>query len=586
MQLLPVNIIRFVAIAFTALSVLASHSRVFAAPLKSHIDSVDELTYGVVLYDYFQRNYFNALIEYEYSYYQGNPHATQAEGQVLKGGMMLSYGMPEASQKLFSELLDKTTTEDVSNRAWYYLAKIYYNKSEFEGATDSLNRVQGTVPKDIYFDYHYLLTLIGNDQASLDIQSLTEKNLSDYLPGYPYLLFNLAVKNLKVGNRDTAINYLVDVTQYASISHELSVLADRALNGLAQIALEDGVLSSAWKHLAGIKTTGLYSNRALLAYAWSAIKMQRYQDAIPALKLLNERSIAIPEVQETKVLIAHLYEKQGLDNKALQANKQAEKEFTQGMAQVEEARQIINGLDVPREFINNIDAIMAKSDWYASNPSIDYQKLTPFLLDLMSSHAFSEVLKELADLYSIRDNLNYWLERSREHTVVLNNASNRNYDASLREFVQKSAALKENLANKKAELELLTLSLSLKDQKRMQALLKSTRKEINLLNNKITQLNTLESAYTQPGHYQNLVSDNHRKLELQLAKTEKYISALEPVMRRMVNIELDKHESRMHYYWAQSRLAKARLYDKRLLKLEKSPLAKNSVEPLKGSIQK
>ena len=61
----------------------------------------------------------------------------------------------------------------------------------------------------------------------------------------------------------------------------------------------------------------------------------------------------------------------------------------------------------------------------------------------------------------------------------------------------------------------------------------------------------------------------------QLNKTNSYIERLEPIMRKLVNAELDKHENRIRYYWAQSRLAKARLYDRKLLLLEQNQTVNN-----------
>ncbi len=568
-----------------ALGLVCVMNRVYAAPLDSHVKSLPELEYGTVLYDYFQKNYFSALVEYEYSFYSNNPLALQSSGRVLKGGMMLSYGMPSASQQLFNALLDGTASQAVSNRAWYYLAKIYYNKSEFGNANDSLNRVRGEIPADIYFDYYYLSTLIGNQKPLNDLSQSKKNSLSKYLPGYPYLLFNIAIGHLKSGDVGLAVDYLKKTAEYTNQSEELSVLSDRARNGLAQLALESGQLAEAWSHLTGIRTTGLYSNRALLAYAWSAIKSERYNDAIPALKILNERSIAIPEVQETKVLLAHLYEKQGAPRKALQSNISAEKEFKIGIEKVEDARKIIDGLDVPREFINNIEAIMAKSDWYASTPSIDYQKLTPFLIDLMASNAFSEVLRELADLYTVRDNLNYWLGRSNEHSVILESANQKNFDKELSNFFMKSEQFKNKFSEKKSELRLYTLTLDEKDQARMTALLETTEKELSLLENKVSKLTTLDSAYKQPKSYKALVEKNHERLSQQLVKTESYIDALEPIMRKLVNAELDKHEKRIRYYWAQSRLAKARLYDKELLSLEQPPTISDASGKIKNKVE-
>ena len=59
------------------------------------------------------------------------------------------------------------------------------------------------------------------------------------------------------------------------------------------------------------------------------------------------------------------------------------------------------------------------------------------------------------------------------------------------------------------------------------------------------------------------------------------------VIRKLVNIELDKHESRIRYYWAQSRLAKARLYDATLTTLDKAQERVQSVrEPSDKSDKK
>jgi hypothetical protein len=543
-------------------------TKVNAAPVKSHVKSVSELEYGVVLYDYFQGDYFLALVEHEYSTALSNPLALAPTGQVLKGGMMLSYGMPEPSQKLFNVLLDDNSTQEVRNRAWYYLAKIYYNKSEFENARQSIHKVSGKIPENIFFDYYYLATLVGYQEPIKQLDSTVESDLASFLPGYPYLLFNIGIGHLQNGKVSDAVDYLTKVSTFSAEDEELTVLSDRAKNGLAQLSLQTGKYDDAWTYLNQIRTTGLYSNRALLAYAWSAIQRKAFTDAIPALKLLNERSITIPEVQETKVLLSHLYEEKGQLKRALQSNIDAEKAFSNGLNQVKTARNIIDGLDVPREFIKNLEAIMDKSDWYAKTASVDYEKLTPFLIDLMSSNAFNEVLKELADLYTIRDNLNYWIERTNEHRVILDNAGKKDFNQELAVFIDKSESIKNQLIEKKAELKLYTLTLAEKDQDRMTALLDTTNEELAFLDNKILNLQKIDSAYKQPQHYKPMVADHHQRLHHQLQKTNSHILALEPVMRKLVNAELDKHEKRMRYYWAQSKLAKARLYDLQLLSLE------------------
>src|SRR5690606_24988759 len=60
------------------------------------------------------------------------------------------------------------------------------------------------------------------------------------------------------------------------------------------------------------------------------------------------------------------------------------------------------------------------------------------------------------------------------------------------------------------------------------------------------------------------------RVEQELAATNGLIRALENRMRAVIQAELDRHEERIRYYWAQARLGKARLYDKALINLEES----------------
>lgn len=84
------------------------------------------------------------------------------------------------------------------------------------------------------------------------------------------------------------------------------------------------------------------------------------------------------------------------------------------------------------------------------------------------------------------------------------------------------------------------------------------------------QMAQVESVYQHPADYESQVQQKHKEIEEKLEKTRAYIARLEPVMRDIVNKELNKHEDRMGYYLAQSRLAKARLYDSTLLELERA----------------
>lgn len=566
-----------VGVAASMVLMLGHAGSAHAKKIKSHIKSRDHLEYSVVFFELFQKDYFSALVENAYAIEHNNPLAREERGEVLKGGMMLSYGMADESKAIFDRLLNANAKEEIRNRAWYYLAKYYYNKSDVANAANALNRISGEIPDDLHFDYHYLATLVRSS-GNHNVPGVKEPNIAKLLqtyPNYPYLQFNTAIGQLRKGEIIDAVDNLEKISGYAGEDEEFLVLADRSKLGLAQIAIRMGRFDQAWEYLQAVRTTGLYSNRAMLAYAWAAIKVRRFENAIAALEVLNERSIAIPEVQEAKVLLAHLYEQEGSPRKALKANLLAIKDFADGVNKVAEARRIIDKKDVPREFITNIEAIMDDSDWLSAEPSVDYKNLTPFLIDLMASHPFHETLKELADLYSIRKNLQYWLIQAEEHIIVLDNASRMAFDRQAKGLIKDSQELNARFADAKSELSLISMTLSEEDQERMDVLLGSVNSDLVALDEDVGFFRELKEPYMQPPEYRDMVADLHKRIRMLLQRTELNVVKLEPVMRSLVKAELDKHEERMSYYSAQSRLAKARLYDTTLSTLEDAQRAIN-----------
>lgn len=536
-----------------------------AGTFTSNSHSAAELEYGAILFDYYQQDYFSALIEQEYAQSIDNAKALSPSGRLFKGGMMLSYGLADDSQELFNKLLQANAPETVRNRVWFYLAKLHYSKSDVASAEAAINRVEGEIPLDLLTDFHYLATLV-NDQKDPSASSIAKVEMAAADSAYfPYFLFNAAIAYLGAGNLTAAVSNLERVTGYSTASEELAVLADRARHALAELAMRNGRLAQAWIYLSNIRTTGLYSNRALLTYAWAAINQRQYRQAIPALEILNKRSIALPEVQEAKVLLAHVYEQNGDNRKALQGNIMAEKAFAKGLHSISEARRIIAGQDVPREFVSNIEALMDDTNWQTSKPSLDYQKLTPFLVDLMASNAFTEALRELADLYVIQENLEYWSDQADQHQLILTTAANKTMTDEITQALASSKQIKEAFVERNEELKLYSLVLEEEERDRLTALMETTKSHLALLDNKVKKLENLDKPYEQPEYFNEMVSDNHVRIREKLLQTEQQIAALERIMRNLINVELDEHEDRMKHYSAQSRLAKVRLYDMALL---------------------
>jgi len=543
--------------------------------------SLKELEFGVILYDYFQQDYFSALVEYEHILASGNLLEGESV-EVFKGGMMLSYGLADDSERIFNELLADSADDEIRNRAWYYLAQMYYQRSELTKANASLHKVRGTLPKDIQLQYHYLSMLINMNREHLDIVQNYLDASSGKTELKPFLAFNLAINQIKAGDLKHARDNLKQVANYSDRSpdgkEELLVLADRARHALALLAIEQGSLPEAWEHLQTIRTTGLYSNRALLTYGWNAIEMKQYDEAIPALVILAERSITLPEVQEAKVLLAHIHELQGDKRDALKEYISAVQAYELGVALLKETRISIAKKDIPEEFVSNLKAVMNDSDWYGTQPSVDYDNLTPFLLDLLSSHSFQESLRELGDLYAIRKNLRYWSAQRAQHELILDNEVLSMSTKQIVNEINTSAVLYDKYYDQSLELKLHIQTLGLSNQKRFESILKMTGDTLSSAGENLQLLADEKTPYVQPAKYRDDVIRVHIMASEALEKTNRYIQLLEKMVRNVVSRELDQQEDRIKYYEAQARLAKARLYDEAVSTLQVSDNHQPSAE--------
>ncbi len=81
---------------------------------------VQDLHYGDVLFHFYGRDHFEALVRLSAYREQGHlkPHARDAE--LLRGGLYLSLGQHREAREIFERLLaDATTPAPVRDRAWF-----------------------------------------------------------------------------------------------------------------------------------------------------------------------------------------------------------------------------------------------------------------------------------------------------------------------------------------------------------------------------------------------------------------------------------------------------------------------------------
>lgn len=532
--------------------------------LAAQAHEVKDLKYGAILFEFYQKKYFEALVEYEYAAERGGIKNHGNYPELLKGGISLSYGLSGQAESIFSRLIKQSLPQQVQNRAWFYMAKMLYMKGDYATADQAFNQISGELDEETFNQYTYLSVLnslqVGKPDKALQ---MAVQGSGPELKAF--LLFNEGIAHHRLGNADSAMLALRSATQIDDSSREGVVLKDRANMAIAYLAAQQQNYSLASQHLSNVKTQGVYSNQALLSYAWLALNQKQYTQALPSLLELNKRSVAIPEVQEAMLLVPFVYERMALEGRAAQGFIQAYDEYEKTLDMIAQARNTLGNDDLLELFVLNLDNLMEESDWFGTPPAVGINPLSPFVLDMMSDHTLQSVLKDLRDLYAIRNNLQNWKRREQEFLVLL---KAREHASKARVSVPQLNARLQSANALHAKLKQATKQMNKDDKKRMKWLLEESEASLQESNIALQRMGTVTKASFADMDFAERVYSVRNRLQRELDKTQGLIVKIQSVVRDLVAAELDLHEQRIHYYMVQAQLAKTRILDKKLIDLD------------------
>lgn len=538
---------------------------------------VKDLKYGAVLFQFYQQKYFETLVEYDYAAERGGIQKHGDYPELLKGGVSLSYGLDRQARQIFTALIASHSPEEVQNRAWFFLAKMLYLRGDIEASARTLANIRGAMPRDIDQEYRYLAALVniklGYFAEVKSISTSFDKNS----PYAPYLHFNLGVALGKQKEYIPAVSSLSKAASYADGSMQLAGLADRAHMAIAYLYADKQDFTSAYTQIRRVRANGVFSNRALLGSGWASVNSGSYREALAPLTELEQRSMVIPEVQEAVLLVPHVYEQLGLNGRAAEGFISAYNRYGDVLQQLDRARESLDDADVLELFVRNLDEMLGESDWFGTAPSVSLNTLSPFLLELMSDHSFQSVLKDLRDLYAIRNNLNNWKRKRDDFDVILSARTASINVAHRKEMLVSYSEQQQGLRARFMSLTQRTATLSEDDEVRVKWLLDDIQYEMDNAAMMVEQLLDTSGVSMNPDSYAQRIKNNMKALEVELRKTNEMITKVEKVLMELVSAELDVHEQRLKYYRIQAQLAKVRVLD-RSLSAHDDPIADEELE--------
>lgn len=364
-------------------------------------DSVASPFYGVGLYQFFQDNYFSAIVNLEADEIRGRLSVDEADARLLMGGLYLGYGMHRHAETIFAELLD---SEDlaVRDQAWLYLAKIRYQRGFEDEARQALIKIEGAVPAALMDDFTALQSLLLLGVGDEPVEWVFKESET----GLDFARFNLALWTLEQGDEQDALAILNKLADQSVDNYTAAIFVDRVNLTLGEHYLAAEQFDLAQAHLLKVTLGGPFSNQALLGLGWAALGSGDPAQALAAWTELLGGQDSDPAVQEAYLAIPYLYFVNDKLDLALQHYQAATEFYADELASIEQVMSSDKVIALLAQLAEPDQALESGWRWQSEispDASLDF-----YLVSLLTGHAFQEALKNYRDLRFIRDNLEKW----------------------------------------------------------------------------------------------------------------------------------------------------------------------------------
>ena len=448
----------FVICMLANISVYAGETQ--EAEEKLEINTVKDLHYGEVLFHFYQDDYFTSITHLLAAQQKNRVANHRPDDELLLGGIELSYGMHNEAGKIFARVLEENTDDAVKNRAYYYLAKISYQRGFLAKAAEYTQNIKGAVHQDIFSDVKLLKSQVYLDIGQPEKAIATLEGWKAPKSHKPYALHNLGIAHIRNGNVDNGVTSLKKASKQKVRNFDQLTLRDKS-NLVAGLALLKDQPEKAQGYLEDVRLTGLYSDISLLTMGWALSEQGNYEKALTPWLELKGRRLTTTPVQEGLLAIAYGYGQLGLNGRAVKSYEDAinsyqveSSKLTESIASIEQGKFITALIDKTQE-----EPLLG---WFWSLKSIPSVPEMRYLSELMADHQFHEAVKNFRDLIFLQENLQHWLDNIYVYNTMLDTRKARYEETApaagktlkrsqLKRFQKKYDQLTESLANAESD---------------------------------------------------------------------------------------------------------------------------------------
>jgi tetratricopeptide (TPR) repeat protein len=374
-----------------------------------------DLYFGEAIYHALQGRFFDALqrLDTELAMHHGldqpeldalHYHINDAEFSV--GDFELNYRMHHRAGRAIKAVLEGAVDEAVRNEAAFRLARIHFQKGQFDDALNALARIKGTVPAQIKDDVEFLRANVymATGQPSEAVKVLQQPRSNEGLAGF--VAYNLGIALLQDGRPKEAIEQLDKAGQLPAAAPAALAIRDKSNLVLGTILFESGNFERARQSLDRVHLEGPFSNQALLRAGAAEASAQQYDRALVPWNILVEREPTDSAVQEAMLAVPHAYASLNLHGRAAVMYGRALEQFSK---QIERVDASIGSIREGR-FLKALIREESRQDetWVIRLRSLPDAPETFYLMELMASHDFQTALHNYLDLEDLQSRLTTW----------------------------------------------------------------------------------------------------------------------------------------------------------------------------------
>jgi predicted negative regulator of RcsB-dependent stress response len=384
-------------------------------PEKLSEGHIRDLHFGDVLFLYFQEDDphdFEALTRIlAYQHWGRMPHHAE-DAQLIAGSLYLQEGMHNEAGEIFQRLLTANVSSGVRNRAWLYLAQVWYARGYYDQAEGALRKVNGRMSPDYEAQKELLLANVLMHKGRYDeaIQLLSGWRGSPEWSAYAR--FNLGVALVHANRLADADPLLSSVGTMLAPTPELEALKDRANLALGFAHLQANQPEQARPALERVRLNGPYSSKALLGTGWAEAALGDYQGALTPWMELRSRDVLDAAVQESYLAVPYAYMKLNANAQSAEYYESAVKSFDAENARLDTAIGHIRQGDMLREVLAGSSPRRSDTPvlhgWFRDLKSLPRTAEAPYIYAVLAGHDFQEGVKNYRDLVYLDGTLQRW----------------------------------------------------------------------------------------------------------------------------------------------------------------------------------